>query len=71
MVWALALAVDRPLIQHNCDQHRSRGQIQPLAHFRACLPFDVKRLWDEIDGQDWPEIWTMTLDRQVWDQLQN
>ncbi|MEL1251112.1 MBL fold metallo-hydrolase [Aurantiacibacter gilvus] len=39
--------------------------------FEHCLPFDVKRLWDEIEGKDWPEIWTMELDRQVWDQLQD
>lgn len=38
--------------------------------FEHCLPFDVKRLWDEFNGNDWPEIWTMDLDRQVWDQLQ-
>ena len=38
--------------------------------FEHCLPFDVKRLWDELDGKDWPEIWTAELDRQVWDQLQ-
>ena len=38
--------------------------------FEHCLPFDVKRLWDEMDGKDWPEIWTMDLDRKVWDQLQ-
>lgn len=39
--------------------------------FEHCLPFDVKRLWDEFDGKDWPEIWTMELDRKVWDQLQD
>lgn len=39
--------------------------------FEHCLPFDVKRLWDEMDGTEWPEIWTMELDRQVWDQLQD
>ena len=39
--------------------------------FEHCLPFDVKRLWDELDGKDWPEIWTMELDRKVWDQLQD
>lgn len=38
--------------------------------FEHCLPFDVKRLWDELDGKDWPALWTMELDRQVWDQLQ-
>lgn len=39
--------------------------------FEHCLPFDVKRLWDELDGIDWPQIWTAELDRQVWDQLQD
>jgi glyoxylase-like metal-dependent hydrolase (beta-lactamase superfamily II) len=39
--------------------------------FEHCLPFDVKRLWDEFDGKDWPEIWTMELDRHVWNQLQD
>lgn len=39
--------------------------------FEHCLPFDVKRLWDEYNGIDWPQIWTAELDRQVWDQLQS
>jgi len=39
--------------------------------FEHCLPFNVKRLWDEFDGKDWPEIWTMDLDRMVWSQLQD
>jgi glyoxylase-like metal-dependent hydrolase (beta-lactamase superfamily II) len=39
--------------------------------FEHCLPFDVKRLWDELDGRDWPAIWTMEMDREVWDQLQD
>lgn len=39
--------------------------------FEHCLPFDVKRLWDEYSGIDWPQIWTAELDRQVWDQLQD
>lgn len=39
--------------------------------FEHCLPFDVKRLWDELDGKDWPDIWTMDLDLAVWDQLQD
>lgn len=38
--------------------------------FEHCLPFDVKRLWDEFNGIDWPQIWTMQLDREVWAQLQ-
>ena len=39
--------------------------------FEHCLPFDVARLWDELAGKDWPEIWTAERDRQVWDQLQD
>ncbi len=38
--------------------------------FEHCLPFNVKRLWDEYNGTDWPEIWTMEKDREVWAQLQ-
>jgi len=39
--------------------------------FEHCLPFNVQRLWDELDGIDWPRIWTMARDREVWDQLQD
>ncbi len=39
--------------------------------FEHCLPFDVQRLWDEMDGIDWPRIWTAERDQQVWDQLQD
>lgn len=38
--------------------------------FEHCLPFDVQRLWDELDGIDWPVIWTAERDRQVWEALQ-
>lgn len=38
--------------------------------FEHCLPFDVQRLWDEFDGIDWPRIWTMARDREVWAKLQ-
>jgi glyoxylase-like metal-dependent hydrolase (beta-lactamase superfamily II) len=38
--------------------------------FEHCLPFNVQRLWDELDGIDWPRIWTPERDRDVWDQLQ-
>ncbi|GGK40042.1 MBL fold metallo-hydrolase [Pilimelia terevasa] len=38
--------------------------------FEHCLPFNVQRLWDELDGVDWPRIWTAARDREVWDQLQ-
>ena len=39
--------------------------------FEHCLPFNVQRLWDELDGVDWPHIWTMERDREVWAQLQS
>lgn len=39
--------------------------------FEHCLPFNVQRLWDEFDGIDWPRIWTMERDREVWAELQD
>ena len=38
--------------------------------FEHCLPFNVQRVWDELDGIDWPRIWTVERDREVWDELQ-
>lgn len=38
--------------------------------FEHCLPFDVQRLWDELDGIERPRIWTTERDREVWDQMQ-
>ncbi|WP_322748342.1 MULTISPECIES: MBL fold metallo-hydrolase [unclassified Frankia] len=38
--------------------------------FEHCMPFDVARLWDELNGIDWPRIWTSQRDREVWDELQ-
>jgi glyoxylase-like metal-dependent hydrolase (beta-lactamase superfamily II) len=38
--------------------------------FEHCAPFDVQRLWDELEGIDWPRIWTAERDREVWEQLQ-
>jgi glyoxylase-like metal-dependent hydrolase (beta-lactamase superfamily II) len=34
--------------------------------FEHCLPFNVQRHWDELDGIDWPRIWTAERDREVW-----
>ena len=34
--------------------------------FEHCMPFNVQRYWDELDGVDWPRIWTAERDRQVW-----
>lgn len=39
--------------------------------FEHCLPFDVQRLWDELDGIDWGRIWTAERDLEVWNQLQD
>ncbi len=38
--------------------------------FEHCMPFDVARLWDELNGIDWPRIWTAERDREVWNELQ-
>jgi len=37
--------------------------------FEHCLPFNVKRMSDELDGLD-PQVWTAELDAEVWDELQ-
>ena len=39
--------------------------------FEHCAPFDVQRVWDELDGIDWPRIWTAERDQDVWSQLQD
>jgi glyoxylase-like metal-dependent hydrolase (beta-lactamase superfamily II) len=39
--------------------------------FEHCLPFNVSRLWDELDGVERPRIWTARRDREVWEQLQD
>lgn len=39
--------------------------------FEHCAPFDVQRVWDELNGIDWPHIWTQERDQEVWDQLQD
>lgn len=38
--------------------------------FEHCLPFDVQRCWDELDGIDWPRVWTAERDRETWAELQ-
>lgn len=38
--------------------------------FEHCLPFNVSRLWDELDGVERPVIWTAERDREVWAALQ-
>jgi len=39
--------------------------------FEHCLPFNVQRIWDELDGKDWPRIWTAERDLEVWAKLQD
>lgn len=39
--------------------------------FEHTLPFDVARVWEELEGVERPTIWTAQRDRQVWDQLQD
>jgi glyoxylase-like metal-dependent hydrolase (beta-lactamase superfamily II) len=68
------------------DAHRSGGTLKDafrathdalaptFGHwpiFEHCLPFDVQRLWDELDGVERPIIWTAERDRAVWDELQD
>lgn len=75
----------RSMIKHVGHAHKSGGTLKDAFEathaalapkfgmwpiFEHCLPFDVQRLWDEFDGIDWPRIWTMERDREVWDQLQ-
>jgi glyoxylase-like metal-dependent hydrolase (beta-lactamase superfamily II) len=38
--------------------------------FEHTLPFDVARLWEELQGVERPTVWTVDRDRQVWDELQ-
>ncbi|WP_020668349.1 MBL fold metallo-hydrolase [Amycolatopsis nigrescens] len=37
--------------------------------FEHCLPFDVQRYWDELNGVDMPKVWTAERDREVWAEL--
>ena len=39
--------------------------------FEHCMPFNVQRTWDELDGTDHPRIWTAERDRDVWAALQD
>lgn len=37
--------------------------------FEHCMPFNVARYWDELNGVDHPRIWTAARDQEVWAQL--
>jgi glyoxylase-like metal-dependent hydrolase (beta-lactamase superfamily II) len=38
--------------------------------FEHCMPFNVKRMADELEGRD-PVIWTAETDAQIWERLQS
>lgn len=74
------------MIAHTGEVHRSGGTLKQafestrsalapkFGHwpiFEHCMPFNVQRLWDELEGIDWPRIWTMERDREVWAELQD
>ena len=37
--------------------------------FEHTMPFNVQRVWDELEGIDHPRIWTVERDRATWDEL--
>lgn len=51
----------------------ARGDLEPRfggwAIFEHCLPFNVKRAYDEAGGLP-PQVWTAELDAEVWAELQ-
>lgn len=38
--------------------------------FDHCMPFDVSRAYDEVNGHDDPRIWTAERDIEMWKQLE-
>lgn len=54
--------------------HASREALEPRYGgwpiFEHCLPFNISRLWDELDGIVRPRIWTAEADREIWELLQ-
>jgi glyoxylase-like metal-dependent hydrolase (beta-lactamase superfamily II) len=54
---------------------RVHGELAPryagFPIFEHCMPFNVQRTWDELDGIDHPRIWTAERDREVWAALQD
>ena len=41
-----------------------------FALYEHCLPFNVVRAYDEARGIDWPVVWTVERDREMWAALQ-
>ncbi len=57
-------------MRHLRSQHDT-DSIEVLLNIFGGRVYDTGSLHYEYDGIDWPRIWTMERDRQVWDQLQN
>jgi len=38
--------------------------------YEHCLPFSVSRAYDEARGIEWPVVWTVDRDREMWAALQ-
>ena len=45
-------------------------KFKSFALYESCLPFNVVRAYDEARGVDWPVIWTVERDREMWAALQ-
>ena len=45
-------------------------KFKSFAIYEHCLPFSVSRAYDEVRGIDWPVIWTVDRDREMWAALQ-
>jgi glyoxylase-like metal-dependent hydrolase (beta-lactamase superfamily II) len=41
-----------------------------LTIYEHCLPFSVSRAYDEARGIEWPVVWTVDRDREMWAALQ-
>ncbi len=45
-------------------------KFKDFAIYEHCLPFSVSRAYDEARGIEWPVIWTVERDREMWAALQ-
>jgi glyoxylase-like metal-dependent hydrolase (beta-lactamase superfamily II) len=45
-------------------------KFKTFALYEHCLPFSVVRAYDEARGIEWPVIWTVERDREMWAALQ-
>jgi glyoxylase-like metal-dependent hydrolase (beta-lactamase superfamily II) len=52
----------------------ARVAMDPKFHsfpiYEHCLPFNISRAYDEARGVEWPVIWTVERDREMWAALQ-